>query len=92
MAASRSPPCSSIINSSHIAVIRVATHGLKYAASSSGAKSIALVGFDGGLLHRECTCSILVPVESTPQAEAIHLVIEHLLMQLIRDDFAAHGS
>jgi len=28
--------------------------------------------------------SILVPAASTPQVEAIHLVIEHLLMALIK--------
>ena len=57
-----------------------------------GATTIALVGFDGGILHRECTCSILVPVESTPQTEAIHLVVEHLLMHLIKEDLAAHAG
>lgn len=57
-------------------------------AHEVGAQSIALVGFDGGILHRECTCSILVPVDSTPQTEAIHLVIEHLLMHLIKEDLA----
>jgi D-sedoheptulose 7-phosphate isomerase len=59
--------------------------GVRY-ANQTGAKSIALVGFDGGILHREASCSILVPVESTPQTEAIHLVIEHLLMSLIKDE------
>lgn len=53
-----------------------------------GASTVALVGFDGGLMHREATCSILVPVESTPQTEAIHLVIEHLLMHLIKHELA----
>ena len=53
-------------------------------ANEVGAKTISLVGFDGGLLHKESTCSILVPVDSTPQTEAIHLVIEHLLMHLIK--------
>jgi D-sedoheptulose 7-phosphate isomerase len=57
-------------------------------ANLAGAKTIALVGFDGGLLLREAHCSILVPVESTPQTEAIHLVIEHLLMHLIKEDLA----
>jgi D-sedoheptulose 7-phosphate isomerase len=57
-------------------------------ANAVGAATIALVGFDGGLLHQEATCSILVPVESTPQTEAIHLVIEHLLMHLLRRDLA----
>jgi D-sedoheptulose 7-phosphate isomerase len=53
-------------------------------ANTQGARTIALVGFDGGTLHQECGCSILVPIESTPQTEAIHLVIEHLLMHLIK--------
>jgi D-sedoheptulose 7-phosphate isomerase len=62
-------------------------------AREAGARTLALVGFDGGLLHQECDCSMLVPVESTPQTEAIHLVIEHLLMQLLKEDLsAAHAS
>ncbi|HAB19060.1 MAG TPA: SIS domain-containing protein [Verrucomicrobiota bacterium] len=55
-------------------------------ANEIGAQTVGLVGFDGGVLHRECKCSILVPVESTPQTEAIHLVVEHLLMQLLKED------
>jgi D-sedoheptulose 7-phosphate isomerase len=58
-------------------------------ANAVGARTIGLVGFDGGMLHRECTCSILVPVESTPQTEAIHLVVEHLLMHLLKEDLLA---
>ena len=61
-------------------------------ANEIGARTIGLVGFDGGLLHQECVCSILVPVESTPQTEAIHLVIEHLLMQMIKEDLAQAPS
>lgn len=59
-------------------------------ANEVGAATIALVGFDGGFLHLESTCSILVPVDSTPQSEAIHLVIEHLLMYLLKEDLAAY--
>ncbi len=61
--------------------------GLRY-ANEVGAKTISLVGFDGGTLHRESTCSILVPVDSTPQTEAIHLVIEHLLMHVLKHELA----
>jgi len=60
-------------------------------ANQVGARTLVLVGFDGGILHREAACSILVPVESTPQTEAIHLVIEHLLMSLLKDDLAHVG-
>ncbi len=57
-------------------------------AREVGAHTIALVGFDGGPLHQESDCSILVPVESTPQTEAIHLVIEHLLMAELQRELA----
>jgi D-sedoheptulose 7-phosphate isomerase len=63
-------------------------HAVRY-ANQVGATTISLVGFDGGVLHQESTCSILVPVDSTPQTEAIHLVVEHLLMDLLKRDLAA---
>jgi D-sedoheptulose 7-phosphate isomerase len=57
-------------------------------ANQAGASTISLVGFDGGVLHKESTCSVLVPVESTPQTEGIHLVVEHLLMESLRRELA----
>lgn len=63
--------------------------GIRY-AKEVGAQTIGLVGFDGGVLHRECACSLLVPAPSTPQTESIHLVLEHLLMYLLKEDLAAH--
>ncbi len=57
-------------------------------ANETGASTISLVGFDGGIMHRESTVSILVPVESTPQVEAIHLVIEHLFMAQLKQALA----
>jgi len=53
-------------------------------ANETGAKTISLVGFDGGAMGKESTVSVLVPAASTPQVEAIHLVIEHLLMSLLK--------
>lgn len=57
-------------------------------ANEAGASTISLVGFDGGAMHSQSTVSILVPAASTPQVEAIHLVIEHLLMSQIRQALA----
>jgi D-sedoheptulose 7-phosphate isomerase len=65
--------------------------GARY-ASEVGARTIALVGFDGGILHRECSCSVLVPAESTPQTEGIHLVVEHLLMDLLKVELAGEPA
>jgi D-sedoheptulose 7-phosphate isomerase len=59
-------------------------------ANEAGASTISLVGFDGGAMGRDSTVSILVPASSTPQVEAIHLVIEHLLMSIIKS--ALRGS
>jgi D-sedoheptulose 7-phosphate isomerase len=61
-------------------------------ARGVGARTISLVGFDGGILHQTSTCSILVPVDSTPQTEAIHLVIEHLLMHLMKGALAGNAD
>jgi D-sedoheptulose 7-phosphate isomerase len=66
-------------------------NGLRY-AREVGAATIALVGFDGGLLHQEATCSILVPVDSTPHTEGMHLVIEHLLMDLLQRRLAESST
>ena len=57
-------------------------------AKQVGAATLCLVGFSGGPLHRECACSIRVPSESTPQTEAIHVVIQHLMVSMIRDALA----
>ena len=61
-------------------------------ANEVGASRISLVGFDGGAMHKLSTCSILVPVDSTPQTEAIHLVIEHCLMHLLKHELAEAGK
>ncbi len=69
-------------------------NALRY-ARQLGSPTISLVGFDGGVLKQESTCSILVPAESTPQTEGTHLMIEHLLMDLSRrlaEEFPAHGG
>src|SRR4030095_11363552 len=69
-------------------VITISVHGgtgfsadlvraIRY-ANQIGATTLALVGFDGGILHRECSCSILAPVVSIPHTEGIHVVIQPL--------------
>jgi D-sedoheptulose 7-phosphate isomerase len=42
-------------------------------------KLLALVGFDGGVLHKIADASVLVPINSTPQVEGFHLVLAHLI-------------
>ena len=42
-------------------------------------KLLALVGFDGGVLHKVADASVLVPANSTPQVEGFHLVLTHMI-------------
>jgi D-sedoheptulose 7-phosphate isomerase len=53
-------------------------------AKEHGGKTIALVGFDGGVLKDMVDSCILVPVDSTPQVEGLHLVLTHLICDELR--------
>ena len=50
-----------------------------------GGKSIGLSGFDGGAMKEIADVSIIVPADSTPQVESLHLVIEHLVCGCLRE-------
>ncbi len=50
-------------------------------------KAIGIVGFDGGVLREVCDASIVVPMESTPQVEGFHLVLTHLICDILRNSF-----
>lgn len=52
-----------------------------------GGKAIGIVGFDGGVLREVCDASIVVPIESTPQVEGFHLVLTHLICDILRNAF-----
>ena len=50
-----------------------------------GGKTIGLSGFDGGAMKEIADVSIIVPADSTPQVESLHLVIEHLVCGCLRE-------
>jgi len=54
-----------------------------------GGKCIGLAGFDGGAFKELCDACIIVPMDSTPQVEGFHGVIQHLIIfrlkQMIAD-------
>ena len=50
-----------------------------------GGKTIGLSGFDGGAMKEIADVSIIVPADSTPQVESLHLVIEHLICSCLRE-------
>lgn len=57
---------------------------VKYAMDNGG-KVIGLSGFDGGVLKRVADACIVVPANSTPHVEGMHLVLTHLMCEQLRD-------
>jgi D-sedoheptulose 7-phosphate isomerase len=57
---------------------------VQYARDNS-AKSVGLVGFDGGALKKLADVCIVVPAESTPYVESWHATLEHLICNCLRE-------
>jgi D-sedoheptulose 7-phosphate isomerase len=57
---------------------------VKY-AKDSGGKIIGLAGFDGGVLKTAADECIVVPANSTPHVEGMHLVVTHLMCEQLRE-------
>jgi D-sedoheptulose 7-phosphate isomerase len=60
-----------------IRAVEVATH--------CSAKTIAFTGFDGGKLGTMVDINVNVPSDSMPQIEDIHLILEHIISNILRD-------
>lgn len=50
----------------------------------NGGKVVGLSGFDGGVLKTAADACVVVPANSTPQVEGMHLVITHLMSEQLR--------
>jgi len=57
---------------------------VKY-AKDNGGKVIGLAGFDGGVLRKVADACIVVPANSTPHVEGMHLVLTHLMCEQLRE-------
>lgn len=57
---------------------------VKY-SKENGGKVLGLAGFDGGLLKSAADSCIVVPANSTPHVEGMHLVITHLICEQLRE-------
>jgi D-sedoheptulose 7-phosphate isomerase len=53
-------------------------------ANAKGAKTIGLLGYNGGMIKTMASVSIVVG-NSTPQTESWHLHIEHLICELLKE-------
>ncbi len=64
---------------------------VKY-AKDNGGKVIGLSGFDGGVLKTASDACIVVPADSTPHVEGMHLVLTHLICEQLRDKISVGGG
>lgn len=56
---------------------------LRWARQHDG-RTLALTGFDGGVLRELCDVSVVVPVDSTPLTEGLHVVVFHAVTTALR--------
>lgn len=57
-----------------------------------GGKVVGLSGFDGGVLKSAADACVVVPAESTPHVEGMHLVLTHLMSEQLRGMISARGT
>jgi len=60
-------------------------------AKKKGIKTVALVGRDGGLMAKMADMSIIVPSDSTPRIQESHILIGHILCDIIEKEIFADG-
>jgi D-sedoheptulose 7-phosphate isomerase len=64
---------------------------VKY-VKDNGGKVVGLSGFDGGVLKKAADACVVVPAESTPQVEGMHLVLTHLMSEQLRALISTKGK
>jgi len=57
-------------------------------ARSLGVTSVGLLGRDGGRLKSECDLSLVIPSDDTARVQEMHLMVEHILCDLVEAHFA----
>jgi D-sedoheptulose 7-phosphate isomerase len=60
-------------------------------AKKKGIKTVALVGRDGGLMAKMADMAIIVPSDSTPRFQETHILIGHILCDIIEKEIFAEG-
>jgi D-sedoheptulose 7-phosphate isomerase len=56
------------------------------AAHRRGAKVLALTARDGGALRAMADVAVVVPTDRTDRAQEMHLVIQHVICELVEGD------
>jgi D-sedoheptulose 7-phosphate isomerase len=58
-------------------------------ANASGARSVAFTGFDGGQLAKVASVSVVIPSNDMQKVEDVHLILTHIIMQILCDKVTA---
>lgn len=61
-------------------------------ARANGAKTVALTGASGGRLKELVDCCICVPSADTPRIQEAHILIGHIICELVEDRMFAHSA
>ncbi len=56
-------------------------------ASSKGVKTIALLGKDGGKIKDHADISIIVPSNCTARIQEAHILIGHIICEIVEEDY-----
>ncbi|MDP3804657.1 MAG: D-sedoheptulose 7-phosphate isomerase [Candidatus Omnitrophota bacterium] len=56
-------------------------------AKAKGMKRVSLTGCGGGKLREECDISIIIDSKDTPRIQEAHILIGHILCELIEEEF-----
>lgn len=57
-------------------------------AKDNGGKAVGFAGFDGGAMRQMADVCVVVPAESTPQVEAMHVVLNHMIVFCLKEKIA----
>ena len=60
-------------------------------AKKKGIKTVALVGRDGGEMAKMADIALIVPSDSTPRIQESHILIGHILCDIIERETFGHG-
>ncbi len=53
------------------------------AGKTIGTVNVGLLGKDGGLAKEFCDISLIVPLESTPRIQEVHITVIHIICELV---------
>ena len=57
------------------------------AAKKTGCRTIGFLGRDGGILKNKCDVSIIIEIETTARVQEMHLMIYHIICELVEKDY-----